>query len=45
MLGKNKGAKRRTSKAGGVEGVTGTRTRKAVIRQAKAKARELYKLG
>jgi hypothetical protein len=45
MLGKNKGAKKRTSKAEGVEGVAGTETRKAVIRQAKAKAKELCELG
>jgi hypothetical protein len=47
MPEKNKGAKRRTSKAGGVEGVTGTGTRKAVTGQARAgaRARELCEPG
>jgi hypothetical protein len=45
MPGKNKGAKRRTSRAGGVGGVAGTRARKAAIRQAGARARELCKPG
>jgi hypothetical protein len=45
MLEKNKSAKRKTSKAGGIGGVVGTGTRKAVIRQAGARARELCKPG
>jgi hypothetical protein len=45
MLKKNKGAKKRTSKAKGVGGVAGTGTRKAVTRQAGARARELCKPG
>jgi hypothetical protein len=45
MSRKNKGAKKRTSKAKGIEGVTGTKARKAATRQVRAKARELCKLG
>jgi hypothetical protein len=47
MPGKNKGAKKRTSKAGGVGGVAGTETRKAVTGQARAgeRARELCEPG
>jgi hypothetical protein len=45
MPEKNKSAKRRTSRVGGVRDVAGTRTRKAVIKQAKAKAKELCKPG
>jgi hypothetical protein len=45
MPEKNKGVKRRTSRAGGVGGVAGTGTRKAVTGQAGARARELCKPG
>jgi hypothetical protein len=45
MPGKNKGVKRRTSRLGGVRGVAGTKTRKAVTRQARARARELCRPG
>jgi hypothetical protein len=48
MSGKNKGVKRRTSKAGGVGGVggvAGTGARKAATRQVRARARELCEPG
>jgi hypothetical protein len=45
MPEKNKSVKKRTSKSEGVRDVTGTRTRKTVIKQARAKAKELCKLG
>jgi hypothetical protein len=45
MPEKNKDVKKRTSKSGDVKNVTETKTRKTVIKQAKARAKELCKLG
>jgi hypothetical protein len=43
MPEKNKGAKKRTSRLKDIRSVTRTGTRKTVIRQARTRARELYK--
>jgi hypothetical protein len=45
MPEKNKGAKKKTKRLKGVGSVAGTKTRKAVTRQARTRARELCELG
>jgi hypothetical protein len=45
MLKKNKNIKRKTNKVKSVKNIIKTKAKKAVIKQTKAKAKKLYKLG